>query len=64
MNTPKYKQSRIWTEGESLIPIDYRIYDKAKTGLTKNDHFQERIVKAKERTPSLENMLFPTSSNA
>jgi putative transposase len=42
-------QSLIWTDGDSLIPIDYRIYDKAKTGLTKNDHFREMLLKAKER---------------
>jgi putative transposase len=29
----------LWTEGESLIPVDYRVYDKGRDGLSKNDHF-------------------------
>ncbi len=33
-------QSLIWTDGDQLIPIDYSLYDKAKTGMTKNDHFR------------------------
>jgi len=51
-------QSLIWTDGDSLIPIDYRIYDKAKTGLTKNDHFREMLLKAKERRFSPKYVLF------
>ena len=30
----------LWTDGERLIPVDYRVYDKATDGLTKNDHFR------------------------
>ena len=30
---------------QSLIPINYHIYDKAKTGLTKNNHFREKLKK-------------------
>ncbi|MDQ5955989.1 MAG: transposase [Chlamydiota bacterium] len=51
-------QSIIWTDADSHIPIDYRIYDKAKTGLTKNDHFREMLLKAKERRFSPKYVLF------
>jgi hypothetical protein len=29
----------VWTDGDRVIPCDYRLYDKAKDGRTKNDHF-------------------------
>jgi len=28
-----------WSEGERLIPCDWRIFDKPNDGITKNDHF-------------------------
>lgn len=39
----------LWTDGERYIPIDYRIYNKKKDGLTKNDHFQQMLQVAYER---------------
>jgi putative transposase len=51
-------QSLIWTDGDQLIPIDYSLYDKAKTGLTKNDHFRSMLLKAKERGFCPEYVLF------
>ncbi len=39
----------LWTDGDRHIPCDYRIYDKAKDGLTKNDHFRARLEEAKAR---------------
>ena len=36
----------LWTDGESLIPVDYRIYDKAHDGLSKNDHFLAMLATA------------------
>lgn len=39
----------LWTDGERYIPIDYRIYNKAQDGLTKNDHFQQMAQIAWER---------------
>ncbi len=51
-------QSLIWTDGDQLIPIDYSLYDKAKTGMTKNDHFRAMLVKAKERGFCPECVLF------
>jgi hypothetical protein len=38
-----------WTDGEALIPVDYRVYAKAKDGLTKNDHFRAMLAEAKAR---------------
>lgn len=39
----------LWTDGERYIPVDYRIYDKAHDGLTKNDHFQAMLRQAQQR---------------
>lgn len=39
----------LWTNGESYIPVDYRIYQKENDDKTKNDHFQEMLKKAKKR---------------
>jgi hypothetical protein len=39
----------LWTDGDRLIPVDYRLYDKAGDGLTKNDHFRAMLTTAQER---------------
>jgi len=39
----------LWTDGDRHIPCDYRLYDKAKDGLTKNDYFQQVLDKAHKR---------------
>ena len=39
----------LWTDGECLIPVDYRIYDKAHDGLSKNDHFRSLLATAAAR---------------
>ena len=39
----------LWTEGESHLPCDDRIYDKAQDGLTKNDHFRGMLQEAHVR---------------
>jgi len=39
----------LWTDGDSHIPCDYRLYDKANDGLSKNDHFQSMIATAYAR---------------
>jgi hypothetical protein len=39
----------LWTNGDRHIPCDYRIYNKAKDGLTKNDHFRAMLTEAKNR---------------
>ncbi|MCP9493368.1 MAG: transposase [Pyrinomonadaceae bacterium MAG19_C2-C3] len=39
----------LWTDGDRHIPVDYRLFDKAKDSLTKNDHFQVLVKAARER---------------
>lgn len=39
----------MWTEGESHVPCDYRLYAKATDGQTKNDHFRQMLTTAHER---------------
>jgi len=39
----------LWTDGESLIPCDYRLYEKAVDGLSKNDHFRAMLAMAAAR---------------
>jgi len=41
-------ETLLWTDGDSTIPIDYRIYKKTD-GKTKNDHFIEMLDMAKVR---------------
>ena len=36
----------MWTDGDSQIPCDYRLYNKQHDNLTKNDHFQALISTA------------------
>lgn len=39
----------VWTDGDRHIPCDYRIYDKAHDGFSKNDLFGQQLRRAKER---------------
>jgi hypothetical protein len=39
----------VWTDGDRIMPLDYRIYDKPEDGLTKNDHFRALIDAARQR---------------
>ncbi|MDQ3372467.1 MAG: transposase [Acidobacteriota bacterium] len=39
----------LWTDGERVVPVDYRIFDKDRDGKTKNDHFAEMLLAAFER---------------
>ena len=41
--------SLVWTDGDRTMPLDYRVYDKPKDGLTKNDHFLAMLDAAKRR---------------
>jgi hypothetical protein len=41
--------SLVWTGCGCRLPSDFRIYNKAQDGLTKNDHFQEMVKQAAER---------------
>lgn len=39
----------LWTEGEKIVPVDYRIYDPTRDGKTKNDHAQDILTFAEKR---------------
>lgn len=39
----------VWTDGDRITPVDYRVYDKANDGLTKNDHLLAMLRTAKRR---------------
>jgi len=39
----------LWTDGNAMIPTDFRVYDIKTDNKTKNDHFQDMLHKAKER---------------
>ena len=39
----------MWTDGDSQIPCDYRLYNKDADGLSKNDHFQSLVSTAHQR---------------
>ena len=39
----------VWTDGDRIVPVDYRLYDKANDKLTKNDHFLAMLTAAKAR---------------
>jgi len=41
--------SMLWTDGDRHVPVDYRIFDKKKDSLTKNDHFQDMLKEARRR---------------
>jgi len=47
--------SLVWTEGDAAFPCDFRLYNKASDGLSKNDHFRALLETAKARgfAPSL-----------
>ncbi len=38
----------LWTDGDALVPTDFRVYDKAD-GLTKNEHFRAMLGTAHAR---------------
>ncbi len=39
----------LWTDGEKLVPTDFRVYDKPFGGKTKNEHFSDMLYAARER---------------
>jgi putative transposase len=39
----------LWSDGSALIPCDFRLYNASKDGLTKNDHFRNMLLVAKQR---------------
>jgi putative transposase len=47
--------SLVWSDGDTCLPCDYRLYNKAQDGFSKNDHFRSMLEQAKTRgfQPSL-----------
>jgi hypothetical protein len=41
--------SLVWSDGDAVMPCDYRLYNKAQDGLSKNDHFQAMLEQAHTR---------------
>lgn len=39
----------LWTDGNKMIPVDYRIYDPTRDGKTKNDHAREMLNSQEKR---------------
>lgn len=39
----------LWTDTQALVPTDFRVYDKPRDGLSKNEHFRAMLSTAKER---------------
>lgn len=50
--------SLLWTDGDSHIPCDYRIYHKESDNKSKNEHFTDMLYKAKERGMNPSYVLF------
>lgn len=48
----------LWSDGEALIPCDYRVYEKERDGLTKNDHARALLDTAKARGFAPDMVLF------
>jgi hypothetical protein len=41
----------LWTNGDIAIPVDWRVFDKQRDGLTKNDHLRQMLNTARQRRP-------------
>ena len=39
----------LWSDGDKHLPCDYRLYEKAVDGATKNDHFRAMLTTAHGR---------------
>jgi len=48
----------LWSDGEALIPCDYRLYDKETDNRTKNDHARDLLAIAQTRGFAPEMVLF------
>ena len=48
----------LWTDGDALLPCDFRIYDKPLSGLIKNDYFRQMLTVAGQREFQAEYVLF------
>jgi putative transposase len=51
-------QTLLWSDGNKIIPTDFRLYNKSKDNKDKNQHFREMLDIAKERGFKPEYILF------
>lgn len=50
----------VWTDGELVVPVNYRIYDKTTDGKTKHQHARELLIWAKGQDFAPASVLFDT----
>jgi putative transposase len=48
----------LWSDGQALVPTDFRVYDKPRDSLSKNDHFRAMLKRANERGSEPRYVLF------
>lgn len=48
----------VWTDGDAVVPCDWRVFDKPNDGITKNEHFAAMLLTAKARGFTPECVLF------
>ena len=48
----------VWTDGDAVVPCDWRVFDKPHDGITKNEHFAAMLLTAKQRDFAPERVLF------
>ena len=48
----------VWTDGDAVVPCDWRVFDKPHDGITKNEHFAAMLLTAKQRGFAPECVLF------
>ncbi len=41
--------SLVWTDGDRILPMDYRVSDKTRDGITKNAHLLAMLLTARQR---------------
>lgn len=50
----------VWTDGNIVLPVDFRIYNIEEDNKTKNDHFLDMLYKAEERGFKPKYVMFDT----
>ncbi len=50
--------SMVWTDGDAIVPCDWRVFDKPHDGITKNEHFAAMLLTAAQRSFRPECVLF------
>lgn len=51
-------QTLLWTDGNKIIPTDFRVYNKPKDNKNKNQHFRDMLDTAKSKGFAPEYVLF------